>query len=130
MKLEINIELGTTRSVVVVDGSGESTSHDPTLLSLSSLPPILLQLILPPTYPLHASPQIVSLRAIYSWLPRIPVLHKALLAMWQPGEAILYNWVEYIRTAEFLSIMELEKDGAIRYVPRQFGPLLQVIYFN
>lgn len=121
MKLEINVELGSARSVVVVDdgtvsGTGESTSHDPTLLLLSSLPPILLQLILPPAYPLHASPQIISLRATYSWLPKIHDLYKALLAMWQPGEAILYNWVEHIRTAEFLSIMELEKDGTIRFV--------------
>lgn len=128
MKLEINVELGRARSVIVVDdgtvlGMVQSTSHEPasqaedSLLSLSSLPPILLHLILPPTYPLHAPPEIVSLRATHSWLRRIPDLHKALLNMWQEGEAVLYTWVEYIRTAEFLSIMELELDGTIRYVP-------------
>lgn len=81
---------------------------------LSSLPPILLHLILPPNYPLHSPPEIVSLRATHSWFLRLPELRETLLGMWQAGEGILYNWVELIRNAEFL---ELQGDSIMRCVP-------------
>jgi E3 ubiquitin-protein ligase RNF14 len=52
-------------------------------------------------------PEISSIRASHLWLPGIEQLQAALLAMWQAGEPLLYNWVEYIRTGDFLEKMNL-----------------------
>jgi len=76
-------------------------------ISLSALPPLLLHIILPPTYPISSPPDINSLRASHLWLPEIERLQAALLEMWQAGEPLLYNWVEYIRTGEFLKKLDL-----------------------
>lgn len=76
-------------------------------ISLSALPPLLLYIILPPSYPIHSPPEISSFRASHLWLPDIERLQAALLEMWQAGEPLLYNWVEYIRTGDFLEKMDL-----------------------
>jgi E3 ubiquitin-protein ligase RNF14 len=91
--------------------------EQPQEFSISSLPPLLLHLTLPPTYPLHLPPDIVSLRATHSWLSRLPELQAMLLRMWEAGEGVLYNWVELIRTAEFLNSLDLDLDNIIRCVP-------------
>jgi E3 ubiquitin-protein ligase RNF14 len=36
--------------------------------------------------------------------------------MWQTGEQVLYNWVEYIRTGEFLQTIKLTEDSVVMYV--------------
>jgi len=81
----------------------------PTMLSasLSTLPPLLLHLILPPAYPLHVAPHIASIRATHEWLPDPARLSPVLLDLWQAGEPVLYNWIEHIRTGEFLELLEL-----------------------
>lgn len=83
-------------------------------LSLSSLPPLLLQIVLPAAYPLHAAPEIVAIRAQHAWFARIPELKEILLRMWQMGEGVLYNWVDFIRSGEFLVAMELDQDSALQ----------------
>ncbi len=52
--------------------------------------------------PLGAPPEIKSVRASNVWLPETKPLEAALIEMWQEGEPTLYNWVEFIRTGEFL----------------------------
>jgi len=52
-------------------------------------------------------PEISSIRASHLWLPEIDRLEVALLEMWQAGEPLLYNWVEYIRTGDFLDKLNL-----------------------
>lgn len=34
--------------------------------------------------------------------------------MWQVGEGVLYNWLEYIRSGEFLVLLEPSDSGRIR----------------
>lgn len=85
-------------------------------LNLSVLPPLLLHVILPSSYPLHSPPEIVSLRATHMWIPNIQVLQTALTEMWRIGEQVLYNWVEYIRTGEFLQTIRLTEDFVIMCV--------------
>jgi len=89
--------------------AGTSLKRKPTILSasLSTLPPLLLHLILPPAYPLHVAPQIASIRATHEWLPDPAQLSPDLLQLWQPGEPVLYNWIEHIRTGEFLERLDL-----------------------
>lgn len=129
--LEIALELGAERTVLLVDDNsdnlaptGSSESEYGTIsLRLSSLPPILLQFVLPETYPLSAPPSIVSLHATNSWLtpPRVNQVKKMLVEMWQPGEGVLYTWVEWIRSADCLGALDLLSEGpagskSVRYV--------------
>lgn len=111
MKLEIPVELGEPRTVSIVD-------HDQAkeTLSLSILPPLLLQIILPPSYPLYNPPELVSIRATHHWMPHIPELQNLLLQMWQAGEGVLYNWVEFIRSGEFIDAVNLISQNAIEVI--------------
>lgn len=135
LKLEIPVEFPEPKTVTLVqDDSLTSTSTStstsisttanpdidaPQLLSLSSLPPLVISLILPPSYPLASPPHVTSIRATNLWLPQSPPLQAILTRMWQPGEGILYNWIEFIRTGEFLNALSLTSstdDHTIRYV--------------
>lgn len=115
LKLEVPIELPTSMSVIISEPSSSVVAatplpeRKPTIMSisLSALPPLLLHIILPPSYPIHSPPEVTSLRASHLWLPDIERLQAALLEMWQAGEPLLYNWVEYIRTGDFLKKMNL-----------------------
>lgn len=123
-KLEIPVEFGDARTVSVVgDGSLVSAEllqdtpiHrlEPISISIASLPPLLLHLVLPPTYPLLDPPQIVSLHV--TWLPHTAHFQDKLLEMWEPGDGTLYNWIEWIRTAEFLNYFNFIDGQTIRYV--------------
>jgi E3 ubiquitin-protein ligase RNF14 len=89
----------------------EAASSTPTAEgTLSDLPPILLQVLLPDSYPLHSPPQILSLHATHSWAPRLRVIIDQLLASWQAGEGVLYNWIEHIESGRFMHSLELMKD--------------------
>lgn len=94
-------------------GTVETQEHH---LSLSSLPPVLLEVVLPPAYPLHAAPDISSLHVSGSWIPQIDLVPRLLLEMWHPGEAILYTWVEWIHSAKFLNSLQLIHNDVLRYV--------------
>jgi hypothetical protein len=91
--------------------------HDE-LLSLSVLPPILLEVLLPPSYPLSLPPRIVSIRATNNWLVNILALQAALSQKWESGESVLYRWVEYVRTGDFFADIDLisSDDVTLQYV--------------
>jgi len=44
---------------------------------------------------------------MHSWLPDVSALNPLLLEMWQKGEGVLYTWIEFIRTGEFLNNLKL-----------------------
>jgi E3 ubiquitin-protein ligase RNF14 len=114
LKFEVPVELGPPMDVFVRgSGNTELQEHH---LSLSSLPPILLEIVLPPAYPLRAAPEIVSFHVSGSWIPHSGPLLSKLRGMWQPGEVVLYTWVEWIRSADFLNSVNIVQDGALRYV--------------
>jgi E3 ubiquitin-protein ligase RNF14 len=69
---------------------------------VSSLPPIILHITLPGQYPSEYAPQITSIYASQSWLPRLSVLMGRLLGMWQKDEGVLYAWIDYIESGRFL----------------------------
>ena len=117
MKFEIPVELAYPTDVLVA-GTGDTESQE-YHLSLSSLPPVLLEIALPPAYPLLAAPEIVSFHVSGSWIPRSGRLVERLLGMWQPGEVVLYAWVEGIRGADFLDAMDIIRDGVLRYAMRR-----------
>ncbi|KZP32205.1 RWD-domain-containing protein [Athelia psychrophila] len=133
IKLEVTVDLGAPHAVFVVnDGtipefSPEArTQSTETGIAVSSLPHILVQLALPPNYPSHAPPNIVSIRATYSWYNRLPELQKALLQMWNADEGVLYDWIEFIRTGAFLGQDSLDEPIQIYHpAPHLLTPLLK-----
>ncbi|KAJ7786064.1 hypothetical protein B0H16DRAFT_1489038 [Mycena metata] len=124
LKLEIPVQLGDSSRTVVL--RSEDTSEAPLTLSLTSLPPLLLHIVLSATYPSEAPPD-VSIRS--SWLPPPLVhrLHGLLTAMWHPGDGVLYDWVEFIRGGEFLTPLNLSLPSGVLEIrhptPQRLGPL-------
>jgi E3 ubiquitin-protein ligase RNF14 len=100
--LEVPIHLPYQYRLIITCDTPETSTFD--------LPPILLQVLLPDGYPLHSPPQIVSLHATHSWAPRLRVIIDQLLASWQAGEGVLYNWIEHIESGRFMHSLELVKD--------------------
>ncbi|EGO02005.1 hypothetical protein SERLA73DRAFT_86116 [Serpula lacrymans var. lacrymans S7.3] len=136
IKLEIPVDLGDSRSVAVTNNKNLSALF-PTELAqeisnsielydqLSSLPPVLLHISLPAAYPVYAPPEIISLQVTHSWILQVNELQAKLLEMWQSGEGILYNWVEWIRSAEFLPSMNVtEDDFSTLHIPHPAPQLL------
>lgn len=105
----------------------DSPSHS---ASLSVLPPLHLRIALPPAYPADAPPIIQYLQASSAWLPQpiLALIKERLTAMWAPGEesGILYTWVEWIRTGDFLSDIGLLADDmhSIQYVRPRLSSFL------
>lgn len=104
---------------VLVTGTGNAAESQEYHLSLSSLPPILLEIVLPPAYPLRTAPEIISLHVSGSWISPSGRLLERLKGMWQPGEVILYAWVEGIQCADFLDSMDIRRDGVIKCVMKR-----------
>lgn len=119
VKFEVSVDFGESKDVVITQGPEANISAlqqgpESELLSLSTLPPLLLTVALPPTYPLSEAPKLLSIRATHLWLPRIRLLNKLMTEMWTEGEGVLYTWVEYLRTGEFLKALDLiREDGKI-----------------
>ena len=110
LKLEVPVEFESIHTVRIhQDGTLTHQSDEAKFqeASLSTLPPILLSILIPPMYPLLEPAQILSIRVTHFWLPNTTGLLRSLNEMWQPGEGVLYDWVEYLRTGNFLSAMEL-----------------------
>ncbi|KAF9073752.1 hypothetical protein BDP27DRAFT_1288622 [Rhodocollybia butyracea] len=91
------------------------------------LPPLLIHVILPEAYPLAVPPQLVSIRSTYLWMPYISQLHQLLVDMWQ-SEGVLYNWIEFIRSGQFLEKLGMAKDNGVILIqhstPQLLVPLL------
>ncbi|KAG2160088.1 uncharacterized protein EDB93DRAFT_1113386 [Suillus bovinus] len=101
IKLEIPIELSPARSVTIVPSTPpQNRSH--TTSPLIALPHFSLALILPPQYPLRASPRITSLTCTHGWYPSSR-LYTQLTGMWtHDSQGVLYVWVAFISGGEFL----------------------------
>lgn len=137
IELEIPVELAEelSRTVMIVP-SDEQAHQDPPCgncnpqspLPLTTLPPIILSLTLPRDYPLHRPPVISGLHATYGWLSaeKLNILERTLLSAWEvereqssgEGRAILYDWVEMVRSAEpCLGMLGMMMDGNVLSVP-------------
>ncbi|KAF8898348.1 hypothetical protein BD779DRAFT_1431073 [Infundibulicybe gibba] len=112
--LEVGIEFSEPRNVILTKKSeatyGICSSRtgdrpEPQTITLSTLPPLFLKIRLAADYPLAKPPCIASLRVEHQWFAQTIQLQEILTRMWQPGDGVLYNWVEFIRTGEFLAEM-------------------------
>ena len=119
IELEIPVEITeeSHRKVVIMPSLDEQAQQDASRadcnlqspLSLTTLPPIILSLTLPLDYPLYRPPVILGLHATHGWLPaeKLRLLERSLLSIWEveqeqggEGRAILYDWIEMVRSAE------------------------------
>jgi E3 ubiquitin-protein ligase RNF14 len=126
--MEINVDLEVPRTVVIEnDGSALTpgmtdlgATAPPERLLLSTLPAILLEFSLPPNYPISNGPEIKSLHVTNNWLAESARMRHRLQEMFQPGDGVLYDWMEWIRTAKFLEEMGfiVNEDGedVVRYI--------------
>ncbi|KAH9921958.1 uncharacterized protein BXZ73DRAFT_51599 [Epithele typhae] len=130
IRLEVPVEFSEPTLVTVQDEALKhdmsSTPQDVTqnarLLFLSTLPPISLDLCLPRTYP-FMPPQIRAVHATHSWMATEGTSFLELLAAkWSEGEGVLYTWVEWIRSGEFLEELSLTSLDSGRRVIRIFHP--------
>ncbi|KAF8832568.1 hypothetical protein HHX47_DHR1002011 [Lentinula edodes] len=113
IKLEIPVELGDLNQVLVKDAAhiGHPTSNVITL-TLSLLPPLLVHIVLPETYPLQAPPKILSIRASHAWILDTSRLRDLIVEMWdmRAGEGVLCDMVEFIRSGAFLKELGMVED--------------------
>ncbi|TFK71857.1 RWD-domain-containing protein [Pluteus cervinus] len=86
-------------------------------ISISALPPILLDIKLPSTYPLQSPPEIISINATHNWFSNIPELQDLLLRSWVAGDVVLFNWIETIHSGKFLEDLGLLTDNNTITVP-------------
>ena len=125
MRLQIPIEFEVVRSVYITTLSRHSRSSPDQgssldeNISVDSLPPLILQIQLPKLYPLHSPPDIVSVGATDGWLHNVFILElqRKLSEKWEVGDSVLYHWIEYLRTGEFipeLELISLDGFGSIR----------------
>lgn len=96
---EVSIQIGTPNPESL-DQAGPSS---PKVLSVSVLPPLLLDISIPPTYP-YTSPHLRTVHATHSWLINASELRDQLAEKWVKGEGVLYTWVEWIRSGEFSTL--------------------------
>ncbi|EPQ60930.1 hypothetical protein GLOTRDRAFT_53527 [Gloeophyllum trabeum ATCC 11539] len=133
IKLEIPVELGDSRDAEIVDDGSLAVPGElpedapsrpnvheqhlgPMFISLSTLPPLLLDIVVPPSYPLQSPPLLLNIHATHSWLSRpvASLLRQQLIDMWAQGDGVLYAWVEWIRSGDFLESVGLNDNGVIR----------------
>ncbi|KAJ3907848.1 RWD-domain-containing protein [Lentinula edodes] len=131
IKLEIPVELGDLNQVLVKDAAhiGHPTSNVISL-TLSLLPPLLVHIVLPETYPLQAPPKILSIRASHAWILDTSRLRDLIVEMWdmRAGEGVLCDMVEFIRSGAFLNELGMVKDRRSLLIqhntPQLLAPLL------
>ncbi|KAJ3870155.1 hypothetical protein EV359DRAFT_69515 [Lentinula novae-zelandiae] len=134
IKFEIPVELGDLNQVLVKDAAhiGHPVSNVISL-TLSLLPPLLVHVVLPETYPLQAPPEILSIRASHAWILDTSRLRDLIVEMWdtRAGEGVLCDMVEFIRSGAFLNELGMVKDLYLRApfriqhnTPQLLAPLL------
>ncbi|KAI6137238.1 RWD-domain-containing protein [Pisolithus sp. B1] len=145
VRLEVPVELDSEKQIEIVpilhelynittgpvqpallDSAADKYEHScsptstvsPISVPLSNLPPLLLDIILPPSYPTHSPAELVAARAVSGWVPprMIEEMRRQMMEMWTDmggdavsggGTGILYTWVEWIRSGEFLTSIGL-----------------------
>lgn len=102
---EVAVQLPGPTPVHIVEHGSADVAYT---ANVSHLPPLLLKLLLPPTYPLEQPPVILSLDSTNDWLTpaTIQLLRDKLTALWDK-ENVLGIWIDYIRTGELLSFLDI-----------------------
>ncbi|KAG8856703.1 translation termination inhibitor protein itt1 [Serendipita sp. 411] len=124
LRFEVPVEL-ENQSVEIVRGLGDNRHDCPNpagpssqaessiSLSLSRLPPLIFSLLLPPTYPLQATPLLTNIHALHGWLSPVELskMQQLLLEVWEEDleqkSGTLWRTSEWIRNGSFLKDLGL-----------------------
>jgi len=82
-------------------------------MTVTALPPVRLSVRLPQAYPLRLPPELLSITTTHNWFLDVGQLSDQLIERWEEGETILYTWIEYIHTGEFLRREVLGKQQTV-----------------
>jgi E3 ubiquitin-protein ligase RNF14 len=114
IRLEVPVDFDGERDVEIaledsVSGDGGESPHQQlATLQLSNLPPLLITLLLPPTYPLRVSPLLIHFHSTNSYLRAedVETIHKKLMDIWEEdldaGTGTLWRTCEWLRSGTFL----------------------------
>lgn len=119
LRLEVPVELGHPRDVYLTNNANSEAASSATELKkkLAHLPPIILAIKLPESYPSSTPPLIFALHSIYNWFTCCAKLLQHLRETWTEGEGVLCTWVELIRSGDFLEKLGLiDTSDSIRFV--------------
>lgn len=121
VRLEIPVEIDEQQIEITCEGV-PSHEEQRVLLSLSNLPPLIISLLLPPSYPLREIPVIVQLHAVNGWLDPADIQRIAnkLQKMWEEdleiGSGSLWKSCEWIKGATFFEELGLSEAPQLRCV--------------
>jgi E3 ubiquitin-protein ligase RNF14 len=104
--LQVSVQLSEPRPVLIVNEDNPEATQS---VTVSHLPPLLINLLLPPAYPLDHPPTIHSIQPSHAWLPPPLIEHltRILLDMWD-NQCVLDLWVERIQDGDqFFSALDL-----------------------
>lgn len=109
LQLLVPVEFARAQNITIFEPDGRLPDES---LSVSVLPPLVLNIDLLESYPL-TNPPGISIRSTHSWLPGFAKvsLRASMLNMWN-GDEILCSWVEYILSGDFLLAHQV--DGHLR----------------
>jgi E3 ubiquitin-protein ligase RNF14 len=111
--------------------SHASSSTAPSTLAIEYLPPLIVSVELPASYPVFELPKVTSIIAAFdaagetqgSWLSRaaLETVIGKLKGLWEEekeiageGQGVLWRWWEWVGTGEFLTELGFIKDGQLR----------------
>jgi E3 ubiquitin-protein ligase RNF14 len=128
--LEIPITLSATTITELSSPHAGEAASQVTPLKLSHLPPIKVDIRIPPSYPLYQPPDIIRLSAPVGseadqWLDKRYRLEieRRLGMMWGEdkeiageGSGVIWRWWEWIGSGECLTDLGLLKEDTLRYV--------------
>lgn len=102
--LQIQVDLNRDYILKVLGDTGDH-AHSEESIQISYLPPIHMNLLLPPSYPHEQPPQIISLSSMHDWLPEqvLKKLAEDLREIWNRERCIILAlWLDHIRDGEEL----------------------------
>ena len=104
--LQVAVQLPEPTSVHIMEHNTTDTAYT---AIVSHLPPLRLNLLLPPNYPLEHPPVILSLDSVNDWLTpaNIQLLKDSLTTLWDK-ENVLGIWIDHIRNGELLAFLDLQ----------------------
>lgn len=116
-QLRIQINLNQDYIADVVEVTDDTPRSSEGSIRISHMPPIFMNLLLPPLYPHEEPPEVISLWSMYNWLPDYlsQKLIEDLQEIWnRERSVVLALWLDHIQDGrELLESLELLNNDKI-----------------
>ncbi|KDR84872.1 hypothetical protein GALMADRAFT_297648 [Galerina marginata CBS 339.88] len=107
---KLSVELPAETAVQIVPPSTDGPRPPEVTITLQYLPPIWIDIFLPEEYPMQRPPEILRVHVDASWFIQEDALKSRLLESWQFGEAVLFSWIEFVRSGQFIYNLEVSPE--------------------